>query len=108
MSDESIFEEMALANGGWSMHAPASVKARLYTRLVHEQQESGRLASVTETKQAGWGLCVFEELVQITPVGAPLKSKFYCDVCHARLLAEHLDDPPIWWPHCPYAEFKKG
>jgi hypothetical protein len=75
---------------------------------VHAQQGSAQLASVTETKQAGRGLCVFEELVQISPVGEPLKSKFYCDVCHARVLAEHLDNPPIWWPHCPYAEFKKS
>jgi hypothetical protein len=106
MNDESVFQKLAQANPGEPSRAPASLKARLYTRLIHAQQESGALATVTDTKLAGRGLCVFEELVQITPVGAPLKSKFYCDVCHARVLAERMDNPPIWWPHCPYAQFK--
>jgi hypothetical protein len=108
MNDEILFEEMAQRNPGGVSPAPASLKARLYTRLIHEQQQSGPLATVTESKLAGRGLCVFEELVQITPVGAPLKSKFYCDVCHARVLAEHLDNPPIWWPNCPYAQVKNS
>jgi hypothetical protein len=101
------FERLAQSHTGGG-HAPASVKARLYTHLIHAQQLEGPLATVTASKAEGRALCVFEELVQITPVGANVKSKFYCDVCHARVLAEHMDQPPIWWPNCPYAAFKNS
>jgi hypothetical protein len=30
-----------------------------------------------------------------------------CQVCHARMLAEHLDNAPIYWPHCPYVKFQE-
>ena len=30
-----------------------------------------------------------------------------CWVCHARLLAEQFESPPIYWPHCPYVEFRR-
>lgn len=108
MNHETAFKKIALAAPGDGARAPASLKARLYTRLVHTQQASGPLETVKETKRAGHGLCVFEELVQIAPVGSAMKSKFYCDVCHARVLAERMDAPPIWWPNCPYAAFKQA
>jgi hypothetical protein len=88
--------------------APARLKSRIYTALVRAQQESGPLASVRETKRAGRKLCVFEELVQIAPVGEAARSRFFCNVCHARLLAEAMEKPPIWWPGCPYAAFKNS
>lgn len=106
MSNEKQFERLAAGEPGKGRRAPASLKARLYTAMVREQQSSGALASVTETKQGGRKLCVFEELVQIAPVGQTAKRQFICTTCHARLLAEHMDDPPIWWPNCPYAQFK--
>jgi hypothetical protein len=86
--------------------APSSLKARLYSGLVRRQQESGPLASLDATVAAGHELCVFERLVQIAPVGEQAKSPFFCQVCHARLLAEHFDNPPIFWPGCPYVMFK--
>jgi len=86
--------------------APSSLKARLYSALVREQQESGPLASLDETVAAGYGICVFEKLVQISPVGERAKSPFFCQVCHARMLAEAFDNPPIFWAHCPYVAFK--
>lgn len=89
-------------------HAPASLKARLYTALIHKQQESGPLASLDASVSIGHGLCVFEKLVQIAPVGEGAKSPFFCQVCHARVLAEHLDNPPIFWPNCPYVAFKRS
>jgi hypothetical protein len=89
---------------GWT--APSSLKARLYSALVHEQQKSGPLASLDETVAAGYGICVFERLVQISPVGERSKSPFFCQVCHARMLAEAFDHPPIFWAHCPYVAFK--
>jgi hypothetical protein len=30
-----------------------------------------------------------------------------CRVCHARLLAEQFESPPIYWPHCPYVSFRR-
>lgn len=88
--------------------APSRLRSRIYTAMIREQQASGPLESVKETKAAGRKLCVFEELVQIAPVGETLQRKFPCHVCHARKLAESLENPPIWWPHCPYAEFKNS
>lgn len=86
--------------------APSSLKARLYSAMVREQLTSGSLASLNQTVAAGYGICVFERLVQISPVGEKVKSPFFCQVCHARILAEHFDNPPIFWPNCPYVEFK--
>jgi hypothetical protein len=86
--------------------APSSLKAKLYSALVREQQKSGPLASLDETVAAGYGICVFERLVQISPVGERAKSPFFCQVCHARMLAEAFDNPPIFWEHCPYVAFK--
>jgi hypothetical protein len=85
---------------------PSSLKARLYSALVHEQQKSGPLANLDETVAAGYEICVFERLVQISPVGERAKSPFFCQVCHARMLAEAFDNPPIFWTHCPYVAFK--
>ena len=87
-------------------HAPSSLKARLYSALIREQQTSGPLASLNQTVAAGRNVCVFEKLVQIAPVGEKAKSPFFCQVCHARILAESFENPPIFWPHCPYVEFK--
>ena len=86
--------------------APSSLKARLYSALIHEQQQTGPLASLDASVEAGHGICVFETLVQIAPVGELAKSPFFCQVCHARVLAEHSDNPPIFWSHCPYVKFK--
>jgi hypothetical protein len=86
--------------------APSSLKARLYSSLIHEQQASGSLASLDQTVAAGYGICVFEKLVQIAPVGDAAKSPFFCHVCHARVLGETFDKAPIFWPHCPYVDFK--
>jgi hypothetical protein len=87
--------------------APSSLKARLYTNFVRKQQESGPLASLDASVASGEGICVFETLVQISPVGEKAKSPFFCQTCHARILAEHFDHPPIFWPHCPYVKFKE-
>ena len=86
--------------------ASSRLKARLYTALIHKQQESGPLASLEESVSLGHGICVFENLVQITPTAAAVKSRFFCQICHARVLAEHLEDPPIFWASCPYVQFK--
>ncbi len=96
------------ASSASSQRTPARLRSRIYTAMIREQQASGPLESVKVTKAAGRKLCVFEELVQVAPVGETLQRKFPCHVCHARKLAESLEHPPIWWPHCPYAEFKNS
>lgn len=86
--------------------APSSLKARLYSALIHAQQEEGPLEPLPETAAAGSKLCVFEQLVAAVPLGERAQQAFYCQVCHARVIAEHFDNPPIYWPHCPYAALK--
>ena len=88
--------------------APSPLKARLYTALIARQSETGGLRSLAETSAGGRGLCVFEQLVQIAPVGQTVKSVFYRGVCHARVLAEHFENPPIYWANCPYVQLKNS
>jgi hypothetical protein len=88
--------------------APPRLKSRVYSRLLAEQAATGRLLSVTETRQSGRSLCVFETAVERAPLSERVKSMNPCYVCHARQLAEHLDHAPIFWPNCPYAEYHRG
>jgi hypothetical protein len=108
MSSAELDRQFAklLAPLGREERAPSSLKARLYSALIHEEQQTGPLASLDASVEAGHGICVFERLVQIAPVGQQAKTWFFCQVCHARLLAEHSDNPLIFWSHCPYVKFK--
>ena len=110
LKPDSAFDR--LADTAESRHtekrAASRLKARLYTALVQQQTQTGPLRSLPETRKAGRGLCVFEQLVQISPVGQAAQSVFYCKVCHARVLAERFENPPIYWSNCPYADFKKS
>lgn len=108
LSDDEFFEQMALKSEPAENIAPPRLKAKIYSALTHKQAENGFLLSLSETRIAGHTLCVFEELVRIAPVGEAAKCANICHVCHARILAEHLDHPPIYWPGCPYVQFKKA
>ena len=88
--------------------APARFKARVYSALIMRQAETGSLMSLTETNARGHKLCVFEQLVQIAPLGERAKSLNICRVCHARVLAEHIENAPIYWSGCPYVELKNS
>jgi hypothetical protein len=87
--------------------APSRLKARLYTSLVQQQQESGRLRTLAETRANGHGLCVFEDLWERISSTEAAQSFNCCSVCHARVLAEHLERAPIYWGNCPYVAFGK-
>ena len=76
--------------------------------VIAKLEEAGGLRTLSETAADGRKLCVFEQLVQIAPVGQKAESIFYCTACHARILAEHFEDPPIYWPNCPYVRLKNG
>lgn len=87
--------------------APSRLKARAYSALIRAQQETGALQNLTQSEEAGYRLCVFEKLVQIAPIGDAAKSPFFCWGCHARFLAEQMENAPIYWPNCPYSTFQK-
>jgi len=106
--NERFMEKIATVDLRELEPAPASLKARVYSALLERQVETGRLESLTKSHAHGHELCVFEHLVRISPVGETAKSLNICRVCHARMLAERMDHPPIYWPGCPYAEFKKS
>lgn len=108
LDDDKNFLNLFAGYGEQSERAPSSLKARLYTNFVRRQQESGALASLDRSVASGQGICVFETMVQIAPVGERAKSPFFCQTCHARILAEHFDHPPIFWPNCPYVKFKES
>lgn len=109
LPDDEFLERIALEaqpeEGG---AAPSRLKSRIYSSLARLQAETGPLLDLEQTKASGNGLCVFEELVRIAPVGEAVKCLNYCRVCHARLVAEQFEDPPIYWPNCPYVGFKKS
>jgi hypothetical protein len=88
--------------------APARLKAKAYSALMLKEAEAGPILSLTETRACGHKLCVFEELVRIAPVGEAAKSLNICCVCHARVLAEHMENAPIYWNGCPYVELKNS
>jgi hypothetical protein len=106
--EKQFAELLSAAPEETGRRAPSSLKARLYSALVRRQQENGALASLNDTVDSGYGICVFEKLVQISPVGERAKSPFFCQVCHARVLAETFDNAPIYWAHCPYVGFKES
>jgi len=103
--DDSAFETLAVSAA--AQPAPPSLKSRIYSALVARQAESGPLLGLSAVKAGGHGLCVWEELlVHIAPVSEQMKSFNLCRICHARVLAEHMDSPPLYWRCCPYVKFQ--
>jgi hypothetical protein len=87
--------------------APTRLKSKIFSALVQRQRQEGPLLSLTRVKEDGRKLCIFEELVQIAPLGERAKQPNFCRVCHARVLAETIENAPVYWPGCPYADFQK-
>lgn len=111
MEDERWLEQLAGVvdfDTAIPARAPARLKATIYSALVNELAHTGPLLSLAATKDAGSGLCVFEEAVRLLPAGERVGSMNPCRVCHARVLAERVDHAPIFWPHCPYAAFHRS
>jgi hypothetical protein len=108
MNEEQFLQRLAkwtdpLESG--ADRAPARLKARVYSALVAAMAAGGPLRSLPETNASGRPLCVFEHVLCVVPVER-VTSMNPCRVCHARVLAERLESPPIYWPHCPYVGFK--
>jgi hypothetical protein len=109
MTDHAWFEQLAgTADADSGDLAPARLKSKVYSSLVTAMAEAGPLLDLSEIKAAGEHLCVFEHLVVMSPVGPSVRSKNPCRVCHARILGEHVEHAPIFWPGCPYSEFHHG
>jgi hypothetical protein len=109
MSDpeDLFFETLAeIDKEATAVPAPSRLKAKIYSALVRRQSQSGPLASLSATKASGRGLCIFEELVEVSPVPEQAKCVNYCSVCHARILAERIEHAPIYWSHCPYVRLQ--
>ena len=109
LQDDEVFlrlaEETETASG--VDRAPSRLKAKTYSALIRRQEQSGPLLNLTETRRAGHGLCVFESLWEQMPLGTSAKCFNCCSICHARVLGENVEPPPIYWGHCPYVAFKK-
>lgn len=107
-SEEGFFDNLvaALEEAEPSLVAPSRLKSKVYSALVLRQTESGPLLSISETKANARRLCVFENLVEIAPVNEKVKSLNFCRACHARILAEKLENAPIYWRSCPYVGFQ--
>lgn len=86
--------------------APTRLKSRIYSALLERQQLQGPLLSLGGVKAEGNQLCVFEELALIAPVGESVKRFNICRICHGRLLGENVENAPVYWPGCPYAQFQ--
>ena len=106
--DEQFIRGLANVELNESQQAPSSLKAKVYSALLRRQEESGPLASLTESAVCGHELCIFEQIVRISPIGEKAKALNICRVCHARLLAENMNNAPIYWNGCPYVQFKKS
>ena len=107
LQDEASFLELAAATeqGAPARPAPSRLKSRIFSALVEEQQKSGPLAGLDESRSEGRNLCVFEAAVVVTPLGMS-KTANYCRVCHARVLGEKVENAPIFWKGCPYVQFQ--
>ena len=110
MDDERFFEQLAIQTDALEpddTDAPPRLKSRIYSALLAQLSASGRLLSLTATKDGGRPLCIFEAALSAAPLGQRVDAANPCRVCHARVLAEHLESAPIFWPHCPYAQFHR-
>jgi hypothetical protein len=102
---ERLLEEIA-SGESLDAKAPSRLKSRIYSVLMRRQAESGPLMGLAETLAGGRGLCVFESLTNACPVGETAKRLNLCEVCHARVLAEHVESAPVFWHNCPYVRFQ--
>ena len=84
--------------------ASSRLKSRILSRLIEVEQAEGPLRVLSVNRARGDALCVFEHMVASLP-SEELQSRNPCAVCHARVLGERVENAPIYWPGCPYAQF---
>ncbi len=103
---ERLLEEADAAGAEHDVKAPSRLKSRIYSALMRQHAASGPLLALPATRAAGRGLCVFEALTSACPTGERVQQANLCAVCHARVLAEHIEGAPIFWHNCPYVDFQ--
>ena len=84
------------------------LKSRIYSAIMLVAATEGPLLGLDESEAAGRGLCIFEKLVEISGLTGETMEKNYCRTCHGRLMGEYIENPPLYWPCCPYADFKQS
>ena len=102
----TVLAEQTDTELGVADRAPSRLKSQLYSALVVAQAARGPLRSLPAINAAGRRLCVFEHVLRVVP-DERVTSMNPCRVCHARLLAERFESPPIYWSHCPYVDFQR-
>jgi hypothetical protein len=108
VADDEQFQSLAARSEAVAdddeIRAPSRLKSRIYSDLM--QRAEGPLAVLQESKNAGHGLCVFEEIVRVSRVGATAQAFNYCRICHGRVFGERVENAPIYWGNCPYSAFQ--
>lgn len=84
--------------------ASSCLKSKILSQLIDLEQQEGPLRILSESRDQGEHLCVFEHAVALLP-SDDLQSCNPCAVCHARVLGEKVENAPIFWPGCPYSRF---
>lgn len=84
--------------------ASSRLKSRIFSELIRREQAEGPLRVLSESRDAGEHLCVFEHAVAMLP-SEDLQSRNPCAVCHARVLGERVENAPIYWPGCAYSQY---
>ena len=107
MVNDLAFEALADATAPGASSVPSRLKSRIYSALMSAEAAQGPLSSLDACEEHGGQLCLWERLIQISPVPEAVKSLNHCYFCHARLLAEHMEGAPLHWRGCPYAAFQK-
>lgn len=102
-ADDQFFQSLAEPHDA-TAPAPARLKSRLYSAIVRESQKKSPLRVLSETRRAGYQLCHWEEIMQLVPGAGSVN---HCHLCGMRLLAESLENAPLPWSGCPYAQFHK-
>lgn len=100
-----FFEALVESTQPGDTAASTRLKSRIYSALIREMEVSGPLLDVTATEETH-GLCVFEKVLDIAPMGERAARFNACSVCHARLLGERVENAPIYWKNCPYVGFQ--
>ncbi len=107
-AEDEQFERLAARSEAASdrddVRAPTRLKSKIYSELM--ERSEGPLRVLQDTKEAGHGLCVFEEIARVSRVGAGAQSFNYCRICHGRIFSERVENAPIFWNNCPYAAFQ--
>lgn len=84
--------------------ARSTLKSRIFSRLIELERDAGPLRILSESRDLGEELCVFEHVVAALP-SKELQARNPCSVCHARVLGEEVENAPIFWHGCPYSRF---